>query len=83
MNRDIEPYERAVGDAVKQLAEEAGVPAELLADVPGSSAEAFHPSKPTLPKPPPAGIQPGPKWDSLSRAERRQLARHHRKVTGG
>jgi hypothetical protein len=38
-------------------------------------------AEPTAPKPPPAGLDPA-KWATLSRAERRALLRHHRKVTG-
>lgn len=49
----------------------------------GASSKAVETDavKPIPPKAPPAGLDPV-KWATLSRPERRALARHHRKVTG-
>lgn len=75
----LDPYDQAIAEAVEQIADETGVPRDLLADVQGSSAVALE--KPILPVTPP-WVTDVQKWQSLPRAERRKLERHHRKVNG-
>lgn len=74
---DPATYRQHLAEAVRELAVETDTPIELLEGI----AAAPRAGR-TLPAVPPWVTDPA-KWVTLSRADRRALERHHRKVTGG
>lgn len=74
-----EEYYDAVRETVEQMAAEMGVPLERLTL---ESEPERSPMARQLPKPPPAGLDGDiEKWNTLTRAERRELTRMHRRRT--